>query len=216
MWYGELWSFLEHKIFSLPSCEANRLGLFNPYRDVDPDFDVPEANLIRRANLASFLASLPEPPRVLLVGEAPGWRGCRFSGVPFTSETQLVSGVLPFTGLQSSSSPLTKTEISARFFWLEMRQHHPGFFIWNALPLHPHKSGECCSNRPPTIQESRRFLPLLDELHSILKPARVVSIGRLARGALSQIGIQSLAVRHPSHGGATKFRNSIHQIFEEM
>jgi hypothetical protein len=43
---------------------------------------------LRRARLAAYLESRAEAP-LLLVGEAPGYRGARVSGIPFTSERQL-------------------------------------------------------------------------------------------------------------------------------
>ncbi len=96
MWLDPFWSFLEETVFSIPSVLEGTRPLFNPYHDTNPDFDLPQAAAIRQANLSSFLDSLPERPPVLLVGEAPGWHGCRFSGIPFTSELQLSNGILPF------------------------------------------------------------------------------------------------------------------------
>lgn len=43
---------------------------------------------VRRARLRAYLESRADAP-LLLVGEAPGYRGARVSGVPFTSERQL-------------------------------------------------------------------------------------------------------------------------------
>src|SRR3982750_306430 len=42
----------------------------------------------RRARLAAYLEARADAP-LLLVGEAPGYRGARVSGIPFTSERQL-------------------------------------------------------------------------------------------------------------------------------
>lgn len=211
MWFDPVWDFLEREIFRLPSTAGERGGLFNPYRDFLPGLDVPEAGAVRRENLWRFLSSLPESPAVLLVGEAPGWRGCRFSGVPFTSEAQLISGELPFQGSPTSLDPTLKTEVSARSFWEVCKPYHPGFFVWNSLPLHPHIAGQPCSNRPPARLEIRRVLHLLAAIHSILKPARTLAIGRRAEWALTQIGLEPRLIRHPAHGGASAFRNGIQQ-----
>src|SRR6266436_8595266 len=54
---------------------------FNFYREG------PRSRLLRR-RLAGYLAAR-EHARFLLVGEAPGYRGARVSGLPFTSERQL-------------------------------------------------------------------------------------------------------------------------------
>ena len=79
MWSADLRAFLEQGFFSLPVDPDPRAGLFNPYRSIDPELDQENAAEIRRENLLSFIQSLPERPWHLLVGEAPGWRGCRFS-----------------------------------------------------------------------------------------------------------------------------------------
>ena len=46
------------------------------------------ANAQRRQNLEIYLQEmLDRDPKVLLVGEAPGFRGMRITGVPFTNRT---------------------------------------------------------------------------------------------------------------------------------
>src|SRR4051812_35512122 len=99
---SEIWNTLQRHLFPISSCLAARL--FNPYHTVEPGLDRPAADSIRRENLKRYVECFVRPPRYLLVGEAPGWRGCRFSGVPFTSEAQLVEGTLPFAGRQSSNA----------------------------------------------------------------------------------------------------------------
>ena len=56
----------------------------------------------RQGNLLNYLLHFEGKPRYLIVGEAPGPWGCRFSGVPFTSERQLAQGELPFAGEPTS------------------------------------------------------------------------------------------------------------------
>src|SRR5437588_13067176 len=52
------------------------------------------ANCTRRGNLELYLREMSaRGPGVMLVGEAPGYKGCRLTGVPFTSETILLAGV---------------------------------------------------------------------------------------------------------------------------
>ena len=94
----QLWSIFESYLADIETIS----NTFNPWKSVDPKFDVVDADVIRRSNLKTYLSLFEKPPRFLAVGEAPGWRGCRFSGVPFTSEAQLVNEATPFEGKQSS------------------------------------------------------------------------------------------------------------------
>jgi uracil-DNA glycosylase len=123
---------------------------------------------------------------VLLVGEAPGYRGARVSGIPFTSERQL-TGALP-----GEATATIVQRVLAELVIVE------DVLLWNVVPTHP---GSATSNRPPTraeIEAGRLFVEPLagDRL--------VVAVGRVAQRALG-VG----AVRHPSHGGARAFRTGL-------
>ena len=64
------------------------LNVFNQYSYLH------EENSIRRRNLLLYLRQMELlNPRILLVGEAPGYQGCRLTGVPFTSEYILLKGI---------------------------------------------------------------------------------------------------------------------------
>ncbi len=201
----DLWDLFERKLFSVPSND----GLFNPYNSEAAGLDRPGAAGIRRRNLRSYLSSFPERPTVLLVGEAPGPWGCRFSGIPFTGEAQLVGGTLPFAGQQSSLSPTPYQEMSGQIVWELMRPHHPGFLLSNSVPLHPHIPGKPLSIRTPKSSEVAAYLGLLQAVVEIVKPRLVVAIGRQAERALGMVGMPSVYVRHPSHGGAKAFREGV-------
>jgi hypothetical protein len=205
---SKVWNLLEQKVFSLPSTAS----LFNPYNDVDPAFDLPDADLIRRDNLRNYLRSFSMAPRIVLIGEAPGPWGCRFSGVPFTSEAQLCAGILPFRGCQSSNRDRPCSERSATIFWNTLRRHHPRFFQWNCIPLQPHRRGEPLSIRSPLLREIEHYGDVLLVLLSLLQPACVIAVGRKAHIALARIGVEAVYVRHPSHGGAKVFRVGVERL----
>src|SRR4030095_13565823 len=63
-------------------------GVVNPYREAFPELDGPAAARGRRGEPAGYLDHVGARRRVLL-GEALGFRGGRFSGIAFTSERQL-------------------------------------------------------------------------------------------------------------------------------
>ena len=66
--------------------------MFNPWRDNDDRDAAPRREMPaqRRENMAAYLEARAHAARVLLLGEAPSHRGCRFTGIAFCSETELV------------------------------------------------------------------------------------------------------------------------------
>ncbi len=213
MWLDPLWSFLEQEVFPAPSVVEGKKPFFNLYNDADPRYDLPGAAAIRRDNLRSYLESLPERPPFFLLGEAPGWHGCRFSGVPFTSEMQLAKGSLPFQGRISSHAGAPHAETSATIFWEALRPRHPHFFVWSSLPFHPYQPGNPLSYRTPTRQEMRLCLPIVRQIIQIFAPENVLAVGRVAEQVLSWLEVPFQPVRHPAHGGAAQFKTGISEVF---
>jgi hypothetical protein len=144
-----------------------------------------------RERLTGYLAARAGAP-VLLVGEAPGYRGARVSGVPFTSERQL-------TG--SGPAEATATIVQRVLAELGLEDE---VLCWNVLPAHPHLPGHPRTNRRPTRAEVEAGRPFLDEL---ARGRRVVPVGRIAGDML---GLPPL--RHPSHGGAAAFRDGLELV----
>ena len=70
----------------------------NPYADEHPELDLPGGAAVRRANLRHYLDERAGA-RLLLVGEAIGYRGGRFSGMAFTSERLLASWGPPYAAV---------------------------------------------------------------------------------------------------------------------
>ena len=145
-----------------------------------------------RWRLAGYLESRRDA-RILLVGEAAGYRGARVSGIPFTSERQLTG-----RGPAEASATIVHRAL-----------HELGaaadVVLWNVVPTHP---GSECSNRPPTAREVRRGLAFVEPLAA---GRTVVPVGRVAERALGLPGI-----RHPSHGGAAAFRAGLAEVLERL
>src|SRR6266513_1947086 len=141
----------------------------------------PRAGLLRR-RLAGYLAAR-EHARFLLVGEAPGYRGARVSGIPFTSERQL-------TGAGPAEATATIVHRVLAELGLEEQ-----VLCWNVVPTHP---GTETSNRRPTRAEVEAGIRLVQGL---AEGRRVLAIGRVAAAATG-----APYARHPSHGGAGEFR----------
>ncbi|MFT5141661.1 MAG: hypothetical protein ACI80V_001079 [Rhodothermales bacterium] len=189
--------------------------LFNPYHDHNPSVDRADAVEIRRSNLASYFASCADRPRLFLLAEAPGPWGCRFSGVPITSESQLLDPDFPISGGQSSLKETPYKEYSAGIFWRLLADVFPDFVVWNACPFHPHKADEPFTIRAPRQTELRTFAPLVAELIDIFRPKKVLAVGRRAERTLADTGIEATYVRHPSQGGATAFRAGVLEALSE-
>jgi uracil-DNA glycosylase len=128
---------------------------------------------------------------ILLVGEAPGYRGARISGIPFTSERQL-------TG--SGPAEATASIVHRVLAELDLADD---VLLWNVVPTHP---GTPSSNRVPTRAEIAAGRVFADELAA---GRRVVAVGRIAHAALG-----GTYVRHPSHGGAVAFAEGLRDLIE--
>lgn len=212
---GCLWSNLESSLFCLPG-ENGARPLFNPYGECHPALDLPAAAQIRRDNLRNYFSSFRVVPRVLVVGEAPGWRGCRFSGIPFTSEAQLVNNELPFGGQCSSNSGMPYREASATIFWKTMLSYFPDFLVWNCLPLHPFTPDCPASNRRVSTGEVQWFDHLLRSFIEAIAPLAILAVGREAARALDRLAVSYTPVRHPAHGGAPAFQAGIVRFFGKL
>jgi hypothetical protein len=128
--------------------------------------------------------------KVVLVGEASGYRGARVSGIPFTSERQL-------TG--SGPAEATATIVHRVLAQLGVEDE---VLLWNVVPTHP---GSESSNRRPTRAEVEAASSFLAEL---TRGRVAIAVGRLAACVL-----EAPYVRHPSHGGATEFEAGLRRSF---
>lgn len=143
---------------------------------------------MRRDRLAAYLAAR-ESAEWLLVGEAPGYRGARVSGIPFTSERQL-------TGAGPAEATATIVQRVLAELGCEER-----VLLWNVVPTHP---GTATTNRTPTACEVAEGRVFAEEL---ARMRRVIAVGRIAHAALG-----GAYLRHPSRGGAAAFAAGLHTM----
>ncbi len=151
-----------------------------------------------------------------MVAEAPGPWGCRFSGVPITSEEQLVDADFPFSGRVSGNGDVPHKEYSARIFWRVMAPYFPRFIAWNAVPFHPHRVGEPMSIRTPRASEIKGFAWLTRAVLDAVEPGMVIALGRKAQYQLDFLEVDCTYVRHPSQGGAVLFEEGMKRLFRAM
>lgn len=207
-----VWDLFETHLFPTSSTDE----LFNPYRDRHAPLDVAGAPARRRDNLRAYLRCFNDAPPLFLLLEAPGPWGCRFTGVPITSEAQLVDPDFPIEGTPTRRQDEPTPEYSASIFWRVLQPHFPHFFVWNSLPLHPHDADDPLSIRTPRRTEVRAWNDLLRDLLDALDPDRTIGVGRKGERALTEVGADPTYVRHPSQGGAKKFESGMEAIVAEM
>ncbi len=188
----------------------------NAHALYDPRTD---AGRIRFANLQVFLRQLlPWKPTVLLIGEAPGYRGAWRTGVNFCSE-KIMMGPPDRFGLFGGQDagyrliapgPRLRSEASSTVVQRVFQELPCPPLVWPAFPLHPHRPGTDDSNRTPAPAELRRdALPQLEQLITLYKPARIAAVGNIGMGCLEALGIPATKIRHPAHGGGPAFRDGL-------
>ena len=201
---------LVDRLAALPSSE----GLFNPY--------APQNNpgaTIRRENLTRYLGDMQSrQPGILLLFEAPGYRGCALSGIPVTSERIMLKGIDKWALFgesyrATSEHPQGVAEMTATILWNALVEHvEQPPLIWNTVPLHPHRPGQAQSNRSPTREEERLGLPFIEIVMALFKPETIGAVGRVAQRALDGLGYQAIPLRHPSQGGKSEFIRGLLEI----
>ena len=157
--------------------------------DIGATFNQYAASPLLQERLRTYLSERASA-KVVLVGEAAGYRGARVSGIPFTSERQLAG---------AGPAEATATIVHRVLATLGVEDD---VLLWNVVPTHP---GSEKSNRPPTRAEVEAAAPFLDEL---TRGRVAIAVGRLAATVLD-----APYVRHPSHGGAAAFEAGLRRSF---
>ena len=177
-----------------------------------------EAAHIRKANLTLYLEQMKAiNPTTLLLGEAPGYKGCGHTGIAFTSESILKNHEFFVNkDFQVISKDHVESEISATIVWNEITKQTQLSLLWNIFPFHPHKEKRLHSNRTPTVAELKFGKRVLKKLLDIFPIERIIAVGRKAELSIQELGIDCEYVRHPAHGGKHKFVEGFREIFSEL
>jgi len=193
--------------------------VFNPWQqrnELDVEQDGPTARITRlRLHLNNTSA------RLLMIGEAPGHLGAKYSGIPFTSERLLVEGKIPhlekhwYNRISTRAKPFS--EPSATTIWKTAHELHieDKIVLWNAFPWHPYKDS-LDSNRTPTNQELSEGLQFLEQLINLFPDVTLLAIGRKSQSLLNELGKEHVEIRHPSMGGVPAFRKGMTALVQEL
>jgi hypothetical protein len=203
------------KTFSTALAQINLPSVFNPYSDCCPVHDLTDAAVVRKRNLTLFLESaLDAQVDTIWVARDLGYRGGRRTGVPLTDEVHLgqASALMGGVRLDRATQGPILAERTAATIWKVLSQIAEPVVLWNVFPLHPHEHNDSFSNRCHTRIERDTTWPLLLALIAMIKPRRLVAIGRDAGLALTELQIPI----HTSYGGQNEFISGISQIYGDI
>ena len=133
-----------NNILNLLSQRESSDIVFNQYQDKD---------ILNNLRLY-FEYLLDEKPGTLFTAEALGYKGCRISGIPFSS-SQLIKTSNHKIFKKLRDKIVLKEIISektATIFWNSINVKYAPF-LWNAFPFHPHEKDNQNSNRKPSKSE---------------------------------------------------------------
>jgi uracil-DNA glycosylase len=170
-------------------------------------------------NLKLYLNNIyKRAPKYIFIGEAPGYKGCRITGIPFTSEFILNKNYgNELFGTNNGYKIINKEkpykENTATIVWQYFMNKEIIPFFWNIFPFHPHKINDYNSNRPPRDDEIIIGKKYLDELLNIFSNnIKIVSIGEISYKYFKNNNITSVLIRHPSHGGKNEFIGGMNNL----
>ena len=211
-------------------------NVFNPWNEFDASCDIGEkAPVIRSENLRRYLELRPNP-KYLFIAEALGYQGGHFSGIAITSERILlgehpdvdpktVLGDWRYERTSDVNSPMLNRTQKLKGFneptdtvvWNAIASHGLKTFecvLWNIFPFHPHQEGKLLTNRTPNTAELDIGVEYAKDLLEMYPGMKIIAIGANAAKTLKRYGFACEEVRHPSMGGANKFREQVNEILK--
>ena len=209
--------------------------VFNPWWQIDKQNDIGRnAPGIRRRQLRAYFCKRLKTVRLAVIGEALGYRGGHFSGIPMTSErillgkkkddgiesAQVFSSIKPHRTSKPERYRDGFSEPTATIVWstlLKLGLRPQQFVLWNAFPWHSFdlRCGRL-SNRTPNKSEQATGLPILKAFLNLFPCDEIVALGNVAASQLKELNIETHRVRHPASGGAKLFRQQIGKIVAQF
>ena len=207
--------------------------VFDPWWEVDRENDIGRnAPGIRRRQLHAYLCKRLKTARLAVIGEALGYRGGHFSGIPMTSErillgkkkddgiepVQVFSSITPRRTSKPQKCPEGFSEPTATIVWstlLKLGLSPEQFVLWNAFPWHSFDPRlGILSNRMLTKSERSAGLPLLKVFLDLFPCDEIVALGNVAASQLKELNADMHRIRHPASGGAKLFCQQIVKIVQ--
>jgi hypothetical protein len=210
-------------------------AVFNPWWEVDKENDIGRNSpAIRRNQLRAYLQKRLRKAHIAVIGEAVGYRGGHFSGIPMTSERLLLgrsktvrlksndffSDMNPRRTSKPDKCPDEFSEPTATIVWgtlLRLGLKPDQFVLWNAFPWHSFDPRHgTLSNRMPNKSEQAAGLQVLKAFLKLFQCEQVVALGKIAAAQLEKLSVHAHYVRHPASGGAKLFRQQIAELVQRL
>ncbi|MBZ9649744.1 uracil-DNA glycosylase [Sphingobium sp. 3R8] len=185
--------------------------VFNPYTDRCATYDLPNAAEIRRANLLCTFEAALRGVDDLWIALEPGHRGARRTGLAMTDDRHLSdhAELWGLSEIKRATAGGPDTEQTASIVWDAVLRTKRRVLLWNVFPLHTHQPGVPLSNRRHTAAELTACRTLTRDVIDMVVPHRIVAIGTEAHGAMAEMGVNCVKVRHPARGGKAAFLDGI-------
>lgn len=138
----------------------------------------------KQENLRLYLMELcKNKPTYMLVGEAPGYKGCGVTGIPFTDENEMKNHLgTDQAGYYFGDINCPQKENSAGIIWGAIQARKDGKIplMWNVYPFHPFGEKGTSSNRKSNKAELLVGKSYLEELIDIfgMKRQNIYAVGR--------------------------------------
>lgn len=176
---------------------------------------------IRNQNLYIYLTRMQKlTPTILLVGEAPGYKGCKLTGIPFTSEKILIKDYyFDVLGEEQgykhvNSIDKLQTEVSAFVVWNELNKYKELPVMWNIYPFHPFHFPNQNQNRKPSSAEIKIGKEIFIEFLNLFDIKKIGAVGKVSESGIRKLklDIEIKYIRHPSYGGQTQFKKGLWEL----
>ncbi len=171
-----------------------------------------------RDNLKTYFKYIERfQPKILILGEAPGYLGCRKTGIPFTSG-YIIDTHSCFKNIKDKLVYCSKDkELTATVFYSYFTpEKFQKVLLWNIFPFHPHEPNNPASNRPPKTSEVKVGLSILKQLIKEYNIERIACLGKKAVEGVTKLSDESKIkfnyIRHPGRGGKSQFIEGMNKL----
>ncbi len=211
--------------------------VFNPWHDYDERYDASRrGSSVRRQQLQAYLEERLHKAKIIMIAEAVGYQGGRFTGIAMTCERMLLghhdtvtpdmvfTGVLPKRTSHADSTYITKrtqrelgfNEPTDSVVWNAMLEANIDPYevvLWNIFPFHPFKGDDGLTNRTPTQDELDPGWTYTKQLLGLFPNSHILGIGQKSSLTLEAYGVEVQAtLRHPANGGAGLYKQQFREF----